>query len=1165
VYDDKKNEYIQWRRNNFESEYGDRYLAADAMLDTEVTFGGKRMTLREIRSQYYDAIGDIQNTVEALTGVPTQDEVDEVNRLRKEFEEIKSVEGKSGEMLRIAELFTAYAAEMKEMTDRWDISPSSLDRFNLRKAAIDRKYEAGEIDKETRDRWYATNTTIVYSPEYWADRKAVVTDLNNLAEQLQRITGVVSESNLKDSYERMEAISRKYRDHNSHIDGRAVTDDERDTVLQIENEIEEVKRITKDAYSGFLGQDFAEYSLKAEEQRISLLAEIKELKRIDPSNSKETKSKILLLRRQLKDLRDSEQNIVGKFLKDQGVPDADIQAFHALYKRYRESIRALSSLTESVETEAYYETYRAELNKFVAGKTQQERDAKIKRTRSVTVGKIKYKKGDDGEFYEVNFDGTLGDTIMPAYAILDEMYREEFETSDWYLANHFDAEKYDATSGEMVGRKVPIYVWRISKPANKKYIEEAAPNIAWKRRVIAEEYRNPNYATDNQGLPDLKAGISVNAKYASTRAANPKLWEFRDFMVQKYLDAQLKYSPQDRMGYRVPSIEKNLSFYDAAQGVFTGRGVAGKQIARKYRLNEQDSDDGLYANADAAGFESKFVPVRYRGRLDAALVSRNIVETVGKYVGQAEMYLARVEMANLGKNIDTTLSFQGHSPSSESMDKTAKFLGFARQNRSRGTNQRLDTVRNMIDMFVYGESAAETSMAGRRWHKIMSNLLGFRAATIFSELPNLAAKAFGEEAVFGSTGWAQLVNWFGGETQQLIKTAIQSGDAKFSLSDWAWAKRQYVKNSAQFTRDIGKISNRSFWTQFGEYFDVQEQEYITNFGEKVYSKGLLRNITLNNLSFFKGIVEHELMMTAIMAFARNYHVNTSEGMISLKDAFTITEGQFGPKPGVEISDTELANIRGNIASLLRDLNGNYGKLDKVYGENYWLLQTMFHMRKWLIPMFVARYGAKKYSVEQDRMVSGYLRESGAILWESIVGIRETGWRGPAALVYSGFNPDLSQDQRDALKKTRIELLMMAMMYASYRVLLGYDPDDEDRFKKLRRESYAVQGLTYATVKATSEISTFVPPFGFDEGQKVVTNLMGNTFPVVGDVYEILRKDINYFPDGDDPFFKEYQQKSGIHQKGDVKAVSHLFKLLGRSDGKVSPVVALQNFEANLNK
>lgn len=178
--------------------------------------------------------------------------------------------------------------------------------------------------------------------------------------------------------------------------------------------------------------------------------------------------------------------------------------------------------TESVETEAYYETYRAELNKFVAGKTQQERDAKIKRTRSVTVGKTKYKKGDDGEFYEVNFDGTLGDTIMPAYAIVDEMYRKEFETSDWYLANHFDAEKYDATSGEMVARKVPLYVWRISKPANKKYIKEAAPNIAWKRRVIAEEFRNPNYATDSQGLPDLKPGISVNAKYASTCAANPK-------------------------------------------------------------------------------------------------------------------------------------------------------------------------------------------------------------------------------------------------------------------------------------------------------------------------------------------------------------------------------------------------------------------------------------------------------------------------------------------------------------------------------------------------------------------------------------------------------------------------------------------------------------------
>lgn len=1162
-YEVKKTAYIQWRRENFEPEYNEVYQATDAILDTII--GG--VSLRTIRSSYYDQIGQIQNTVSALTGVPTQEEVDEINRLRREFEAIKSLEGKvpGTDAYTIAELFTRYQNEMKAMTERWDISPSALDRFHLRKADIDRKYEAGEIDKEARDRWYVTNTTIVYDPKYWATRRAYVDKLNSLAEEIQRITGTKTETNLKESYERMETISRKYRDHNSHIDGRKLTPEERAATLDLENQIEEVKRATKAAYSGFLGEEFADFYQQAEDERANLLEEKENIKRNDPSNSKITMDKISAINRRLKDLRGQEKQYVSKYLKERGVPEGDIKAFNVLYDQYRAAVKGLSDLTESVETEAYYEERQRQLNIFVAGKTQAERDLKISKTKVIRVGKTTYRKDDNGDFREQMFDGELSEVITPAEALLDHLYRKEFETSDWFLQNHYATEKYDRTSGEYAIEMRPIYSWRISKPSNPKYIKEAAPNIAWKRRVIAEEFRNPRY-NPNTETPAIRAGRHENTTYQSARNANPALWEFRDYMVKTYLDAQEHYEEKDRIGLRVPSIEKNLSIFDTAQSIVSGKTpTAARQVGRRFKLNQQDQDEGLTVYSDEAGFERKMIPIRFSGRIDAELVSRNIVETVGKYAAQAQMYQARKEIAMLGKSLDTTLSFQNHGPSSETLDKTAKFMGIKKQNKSRGSNHRLTAVRNMVDMFVYGVTASEQTNAGRKVHKVISNLLGLRAATIFSEFPSIFAKVIGEDAVIGSTFWPQLINWFGGSTQQIIKSAIQSGTARFSLTDWAWAKTNYYRNSATFLNDVGKVSGRSYWTQFGEFFDVREQEYIDNFGEKVYAKGLLRNLNTDNLSFFKNVVEHELMMTTVMAFAKGYHIDAPTlpgGKVALSDAFEIVEGQLKLKDGITLTDTQLAEIRGNIATLLRDINGNYGKLDRVYAENYWVFKTAFFMRKWLIPQFVARYGGKRFSVEQDKIVQGYLRETGGLAWDAI---RSGNAKGMAALLWSDFNPDLSADQRDALRKTRTELLLIATMYSTYAIALGYDDDDPERFQKLKEKSYFQQGLTYATVKATSEISTFTPPWGFNESKKIVTNLTSNVMPLVGDAYEILRKDIQYDLDPTTPILVRYKQKSGIHNKGDIKATAHLLKLLGRSDSKVSPVEALRVHEVNVNK
>ena len=162
-----------------------------------------------------------------------------------------------------------------------------------------------------------------------------------------------------------------------------------------------------------------------------------------------------------------------------------------------------------------------------------------------------------------------------------------------------------------------------------------------------------------------------------------------------------------------------------------------------------------------------------------------------------------------------------------------------------------------------------------------------------------------------------------------------------------------------------------------------------------------------------------------------------------------------------------------------------------------------------------------------------------------------------------MDKSLTDGQRDAIRRTRTELIMLSLMYLTYRMVLGYDPDDKERFQDLKKKNYYIQGLTYALVKATSEQSTFIPPWGFDEINKNRQNLLMNTSPFLTETIDILRKDFNYSGEGD--FLERYKRDTDFNKKGDIKAVAHIWKMIGLTNAKQDPVGALRSLESNLNK
>ena len=1143
-------EFVTWKRANFEGEYDERYQAIQEQLNENFNIGGTVVNLAELKEVHNKKLSDIRSRIDVLqNGVPTEQDIAEINLARDEYEDLKNPETKvpGTEAHRMALTLQQYHEDMKEVTDKFEITPSALERFNRQKAKIDTLFDSGQISAEDRDRWYVANTTITYDPRYWTKRKQIIAQLDALAQGLADLTGNSRELNLKDHYVELEKISKKYRDHNSHINGDRLTEDEVNLTRLLEEEIEQLKQEGRQAYAGFLGADFDAQLKELQAERSALVEEIHELKRTDRTNTVFTKEATANLRQMIRQLKEREKNLARATLEAQGKTEREIETFQILYKQYEATIKELSNLTTSINTKHYYEAYSRELNKFVDSLSDAQKNRAMRRN-SVSIDGKKYVKQDDGNYVRSQ-RGTLdpSDMFSPS-EVLNYLLEEDFKDSDWYLANHFEALRWDSDAQSMEPTMIPIYSWRISRPTNKNLIKSEAPNISWKKRKIKEEYRNPNGGLEADGYPKIKQGLWQNPDYASKKASNPDLFEFRDYMIQEYLSAQENFEEGDRMGLRVPSIERDLSAYNL---LTTDPKTSGTQVLNKVKraltLNEQDTDEG-YRSTDEAGFEKRVVPILFRGKIEADLVSQNVIETIGKYVGQAEVYKVRRELSRTAKGVETTLEHDSHAPNSVKLSKIAKFFGLERQLKKRGLNQRLDTVRNLTNMLVYGETVSHENETNQRLYKIISSLLGSRAAALFA----------------GST-WAQVVNLFGGQVQQLIKSAISTGSAKFSFSDFLWAQKEYLRNSGSFVQDTGKLSHTSFWTQFSEVFDINDLQLIGNFGEQLYKKGLFRQIRFDNLAMAKSIVEHELFMTTLMAFARNYHVtDVNGGRIALKDAYEMQGGVLTLKPDVNLSEKELSDIKGYINNLMRDINGNYAKLDRVQAENYWFGKTLLFLKKWVIPQVMHRYGGKKFSLEQDRIIEGYYVTTFGYFKDAFMN-RDLG--ALKTLLYTRADNLLTDQERDAINRTKMEILVLNLVSFTIMYALGYDDDDEDRFKELQKKNRAMQGLTYSLVKAYSEQSVFFPFAGIKEARKVKENLLANTFPYLESTIDILSKDFDWgaWKSSDRDFLVKYKRKTGIHQKGDFKVASDLLKLAGKTNAKSDPVEALRAFEQNLNK
>jgi len=1141
-------EFSKWKRDNLEGEFNEEYQAIQSLLDTAFEFDGRTVTARELRDRHFSVITDIQNRIDLFQGgVPSDEDLLAIQNEREAYEMMRSPAGKveGTEQWRLMELLNEFHNKMSDATQAWVITPEALRKFERDKARINRQLREGTITQEDADRWMTANVTINFDARYWTARKALVGKLGAVANQMKELTGDSSRVELEEFYRTLEELNRKYRDHNGIINGTALTGDERALTKLVDTQIETLKSEGRKAFGGYLGAWFDSEWASYQSDIDRHIGYIHEIKKMDPTLSAPmSRANMAVIRGELERLRKEQSALPREALKRKGLDQTAMDTFMDLYKSYETTLRELGALTDSFHSSYYYDEYSKQRKIFLDAYDGSAVDKKLL---TATLRGKKYALAPDGYYRPVLPNGNFSKEEPFTFSeIKDELFDDEFKDSAWYVDNHYETTVWDREAKAFTTKMAPIYSWRVTRPANKNFIQEEAPNQSWKKRKVKDSYRNPDGGLDIAGQPKPKAAVWRDTETEALRAAKPDLWKFRDTMIAEYLDAQTYYDQKDRMGMRVPTVRKDLNLTSIGEGKLSKNVL--EDLKRDWTLNDQDLEQG-YTMADEMGFEKRVVPIMLRGKMDADVVSNNILKTIGKYVGQAEIYKARRELAKTAKAIENTLEHESHTPSSRRINRIAAHLGFKRHLKAKGENQRLDTVRSLTRMIVYGESVSHDTDAGKQWHKIVSNLLGIKAMSIFA-----------------GTWLSQGVNWVGGTIQQVIKTSMVSGEAKFGFSDLVWAGKTYLQNSDQFVKDIGRVSNRSFWTQFAELFDANELELIDAFGNQLDRTGLVKNARIDIFMGVKTIVEHELFMTTLMAFSRNYLVNSDKGKIPLKDAFEMRGGSIALKSGVELSQKEMMDIKGYMNALLKDINGNYNKLDKTLIETYWFGKSLLFMRKWIITQSMHRWGGKKFSIEQDRIIEGYYVTTAKFLAN---GFKTRDMNAFKALLWTDENadPTLTSIEKDAIKRTKTEFGLMVALTLILQYVLGYDDEDEDRFKKLQKAPTGVPAATYILAKSISEQSIFLPVVNAREYQVLKNNLLSNLFPFADQAIDIVRKDFDFqnIVDPDDPFLVRQKSKGPFHEKGDIKLFTDLSKIIGFNAAKRSSIEALRTFEKNLNR
>lgn len=1115
--ENNEDELIQLRRelkqleaDYFHREFVDEYYQLQDIWKTDI--GGKA---REKRQEILNDIADIQDTLSNDPDTRVA-QLAEINDKWKEYSQLASLynlagELKTGEAKDIAEVIREYNEKSKPFYEWKEIKGLFNFRYNEAKQTLlddGIKEGSAEFAQRMQD-WVTNNTRVSLNQKFYEDRKVII-------DRIAKILSVLPDADRKEMeigplWEKIIDLTKGYRDEDGQPVGSDIDPVRMEKIKTLQEEIIEAQK------------NYAKLSGLSENDS-ELLSQLFALKQKGPltADQRDTLAQLLATKSELKEK-------LGNFQSAE------------LFKLFDD----LKALQSKQPTDYYLET----VNQFLS-------DANS--TLVLTTA---------------NADDFLS---VPN---LDTMLNANPKFKDWFQRNHVIKDKWNQFSNMMEPTWERIYVWNRIVPNDPKYYERyqlqdgsyiaGVPNKEYFRRQVKSEFKTGYDAAtgkvkrvvglhvDNKGnwLPKTvaqgaKDSKYINKEYEKLKASNSPVFKILEVMTKYHLKAQEDSYGSNKLWMDIPRFRKtaveNFQLSKLKGDVSTAASKIGAAASALVTKKEDDFSSGQgnfkreleerLVYTDLFNNELIKIPIKGLSRIDVNETSLDIGRSIMKYTMSMETNKELMSIQPVTNALMNILEVNGVNDISAIKKQTYLSTGEKVFIPSK-KNNRLRILKQLV----------ERTFEGKEHHHELGEV-GNKLADQMMHMASWGTLAFD---VPGS-----LKNVFAANVQGFIETLngryITREDFRKGTSDMV---SKYIP---AMIADFNKFSNQSLETQMFQMFDVIQGRFEDNVGNE-FGASVKSGVASMNWAFsLREFGEIEAQGAFWLGMMRKQKVDqTINGVttqIMYKDAFEKKDGVVALKEGIDPAwgegGAKFNDFKLKAHELSQKLQGNYAKINQPEMQRYTMGRMVNFMRRYFVSAGVNRFSTERVQVGLGNTREGYYITSVRVM---------RNWVRDQKLNWALY----SDEEKGNVIKTLGEIATSLTFYLLLR-MLGWNPDDKDRIKKLKENSWATNHLIYQLMAVKSESEQFIPipTMGMDEMVRIkntpslVFGHFDKYYKLMGDVIDLA----NYGLGRTDEEKIRFQQDPGFWDKGDLKIEAHAARIFGFTGGTIDSRALIKNYD-----
>ena len=504
---------------------------------------------------------------------------------------------------------------------------------------------------------------------------------------------------------------------------------------------------------------------------------------------------------------------------------------------------------------------------------------------------------------------------------IEKLVTIAFKNSTWYKNNHIIKNRYDPDLNTTVEVMEPIFMWRVTRPNDLKYIEKDAPSFLWYKAVVNTEFKNPNYKPGEVTFKDVTGGEYYNEAYDNLSEKRRKLL---DRMRDLHYQSQEGLYRKDKLGDLIPGMKKT-------RGEFIDQIKLKKNIVKTYfkyvtsyfsgdREAFSDEEDifGAAYQVDAFGDpvtrESRRLFNRYARTLALEEQSYDIMTAMASYATSSERF--RV----MRKYQSTVLTMEN------------VVVGAAKESDS------TKVIKDLIDRELYGKSLESDTPLKKVSNSIFSGISSFAGFKVLGfNLINLPQ------------------NWISGH----LKIYSQLGFYHLTSKDLIKAHADTAGISQEFYLSYNQFGAKPYRLSLVDY--CVGTQGIANQASELNNKGLAKyGKVLKTVATARDFTEFDIAAVTTYTFLNKYRVNkkNSSETVPLKDAFELKDGIIQVKDTVDVSPAFINKLRNNIQKANERAQGIYALSAQPTASKYAWFRSLLFLKKWVIPDLKSTWGGE---------------------------------------------------------------------------------------------------------------------------------------------------------------------------------------------------------------